>query len=440
MTARPDPVIVVGGGIAGLSVAYYLRKRGAEVRVLETRRVGSGASWGNAGWITPAQAGPVPEPGLLGYGLRSLVDPGSALYFDPRQLLRMLPWLIRFARRCNEADHAAGRVALGSLAGRCFALLEAMAADGVEVELHREPLLVTAQDPAHAQTFLNRMRPLAALGFEPPARLLDREEVAAIEPALSRSVRAGFVIEQHCAVEPHKLTTSLRDRVSELGVEICEGTEVLDVELDGARAVALRTSTGREPCDGVVLAAGAWLQRLARVFGARLPVEAGKGYSFELRPERMPRHALLLLEPHVGCSPFGERLRIAGTMEFSGVNGRLDRRRIDSIAHGARAMLDGWVDFDEDSVWAGLRPLAPDGLPIIDRHPALANVFVAGAYSMLGMTLAAPAAEALTSFLLSGERPPVLAPFRADRFGLAGTLRRSGATSTTSAALKGSAA
>ncbi len=416
-------VIVVGGGISGLSAAYYLRRAGATVSVLETRRVGSGASWGNAGWITPAQAGPLPEPGLMSYGLRSLVDRGSALYFQPRELVRMMPWLLRFARRCNEADHTAGRIALGKLGQGSVKLLEDMAVDGVAVELHRAPLLVAAEAPDHAQTFLDRLAPLSRLGFRIPTGLLGADELRSLEPALSDAVRAGFVIEQHCGVEPSALVTALRNRLLELGVSVHEGTEVRDIDVDGSRAAALRTSTGRYECDCVVLATGAWLASLARMFGVRLPVAAGKGYSFEVGPRPMPRHALLLLEPHVGCSPLGERMRIAGTMEFSGVNGRLDRRRIQSIVEGAGRMISGADRFDEDSVWCGLRPIAPDGLPIIDRHPRLGNVFFAGAYSMLGMTLAAPAAESLARFIMTGERPPELEPFRATRFGLGDALR-----------------
>jgi D-amino-acid dehydrogenase len=421
-----ERVIVVGGGVSGLCAAYYLRKAGATVSVFETRRVGSGASSGNAGWISPAQAGPLPEPGLLSYGLRSLVDRSSALYFEPRQLGRMVPWLLRFARRCNEVDHTTGRVALATLGKRCFDLLEGMAADGVDVTLHRSALLVAAQAADHAQTFLSRLEPLSRLGFGIPTALLGQEEVRSLEPMLSDAVRTGFVIEQHRVIEPLALITKLRDRLVELGVEVSEGTEVRDIDVEGSRLVALRTSTGRYRCECVVVAPGAWLASLARVFGARLPVEAGKGYSFELRPRQMPRHALLLLEPHVGCSPLGGRLRIAGTMEFSGVNARLDRRRVQSIVQGAGKMIDGWEGFDEDSVWCGLRPIAPDGLPIIDRHPRLGNVFFAGAYSMLGMTIAAPAAESLASFVLTGERPAELEPFRATRFGLAATLQRAG--------------
>jgi D-amino-acid dehydrogenase len=333
----------------------------------------------------------------------------------------MVPWLVQFARRCNEADHARGRHHLGTLGSRCFELLDEMAADGVAIELYRAPLLVAAQDRAHAQSFLDRAEPLARLGFRFPTGLLNGEEIRSLEPTLAETVTSGFVIEQHRVVDPPVLLAALRTRLLELGVELCEGTEVRDIDLDvdRPRVAALWTSTGRHECDRVVLAAGAWLSSLGRLFGIRLPVEAGKGYSFDLRPSRVPSHALMLLEPHVGCSPIGQRLRIAGTMEFSGINARLDRRRIDSIVRGAAQMLrggDGLIP-DEETLWCGLRPIAPDGLPIIDRHPTLGNVFIAGAYSMLGMTLAAPAARGLADFIVTGERPVELEPFKATRFG-----------------------
>jgi D-amino-acid dehydrogenase len=269
---------------------------------------------------------------------------------------------------------------------------------------------------------LSGLEPLKRFGFRIPSELLGPQDIQELEPVLSPAVRAGFVLEQHCVVEAAALLGALRDRLLELGVEICEGSEVRDVDVARARLLALRTSSGTYRCDRAILAPGAWMAPLGRVFGLRLPVEAGKGYSFEVRPRDMLRHALLLLEPHVGCSPLGERLRIAGTMEFSGINGRLDRARVGSIVDGARGMIRNLGDVDENSLWCGLRPIAPDGLPIIDRHPGLDNVFIAGAYSMLGMTLAAPAAQSLARFVLTGTRPPELEPFRATRFGRLATV------------------
>src|SRR5437868_8838556 len=229
MQLRVNRVSVVGGGISGLCVAYFLRKAGVEVQLLETRRVGSGASWGNAGWVTPAQAGPLPEPGLLGYGVRSLADRGSALYFEPQHLVRMLPWLVRFARHCNETDHRTGRIALGALSERSIALLEGMATDGIAIELQRLPLLVAGTDAQHAHTFLTRLEPVTRLGFKIPDRLLGQEEVLALEPALTDAVSTGFVIEPHCIVNPQAVIGGLKAGLTRLGAEIVAGTELRDI-------------------------------------------------------------------------------------------------------------------------------------------------------------------------------------------------------------------
>ena len=127
-------------------------------------------------------------------------------------------------------------------------------------------------------------------------------------------------------------------------------------------------------------------------------MQAGKGYSFMVTPSVMPRHAILLADVHVGCTPFGEGMRIGGTMEFSGVNLHLDRRRIDATIAGARDRSSSGVEPGVRHEWAGMRPIAPDGLPVIDRAAPSRTLFVATGYAMQGMTLGPPAGEAIAEY------------------------------------------
>ena len=147
-----------------------------------------------------------------------------------------------------------------------------------------------------------------------------------------------------------------------------------------------------------------------------LPVQAGKGYSFMVTPSVAPSHAILLADVHVGCTPFAEGMRIGGTLEFSGVNLHLDRHRIDQTIAGARASFQPWLSDEVESEWAGMRPIAPDGLPVLDLVAPFENLFVANGYSMQGMTLGPPAGEAMADYITTGRRPQVLEPFALDRF------------------------
>lgn len=417
---RETDCVVVGGGVAGLAAALYLSRGGARVTVVESNRVGSGASSGNAGWLCPAQAGPLPQPGLTAYGLRALVDRGSALYFAPRHLPRLLPWLLRFRASCTADAYTRGGQALGRLGTQVFELVYELIGDGLAVPVHRRGLLAVGERRDSADRFLQDLRPLRLAGVPTPDRVLDRNEIHALEPGLSKHPTAAVHVQDHWHVEPDRFAVALAALVREANVEILEGAEVRDFDVVNGQVRRVRTAAGVVAAENVVLAAGAWTPPLARMLGLRLPVAAGKGYSFVVEPEVVPEHALLLLEPHVGCSPLGDgRVRIAGTMEFSGINSRLDRRRLNTIAEGAQRLLSPWRGCDLSNAWVGMRPIAPDGLPVIDRLSGSSNVFLATAYSMLGMTLALPAGRALAELVLRDHRPPELEPFALSRFGRA---------------------
>ena len=171
--SAPRSVVVIGGGVAGLCSAYYLRQLGTDVTVVESNRVGSGASWGNGGWVCPAQAGPLPEPGLTWYGMRALFDRSSALYFEPAKLPELAPWLLRFRTYCNQRDHEHGVASLAALGHDVFDLVDGMRDDGVEFELHRQGMLVAAREPDLAREELSKLQPMREYGYELPDDVLD---------------------------------------------------------------------------------------------------------------------------------------------------------------------------------------------------------------------------------------------------------------------------
>jgi D-amino-acid dehydrogenase len=254
-------------------------------------------------------------------------------------------------------------------------------------------------------------------GYDLPDDVMTGDELHELEPALSPAVTAGFLVRQHWHVKPDTVTAGLAAALRRDGVEIHEGAEVFELVRQGNRLTHVRTAAGDLEADRVVLAAGAWTTALAHSIGVSIPMEAGKGYSFTIRPTVLPAHAILLSDVHVGCTPYSDRVRIGGTMEFSGINNRLDRRRIDAIAAGARQTLMPWQTPEIEDEWAGMRPITADGLPILDRAGQLENTYIATGYAMEGITLAPTSGLALAEMIATGQRPQILEPFRLNRFG-----------------------
>ncbi len=419
-------VVVIGSGIAGLCCAYSLRKRDVEVAVVDRAHVGArtASSWGNGGWIAPAQAGPLPEPGLTIYGLRALVRADSALYFRPSYLPQLTPWLLRFWTYCNQRDYDRGAAALAALGKECFDLIDGMVADGVECELWKLGMVCATKEPEDARKVLRSLEGMRRFGYELPDDILDMDEIHALEPSLNDRVRAGFHLEGQWNVKADTLVVGLGKKLREMGVEFLEGTEAIEFDHTATSVRSVRTGAGDVAGDNYVLAAGSWTTPLASKLGLRLPMEPGKGYSFLLAPKVMPKHGILFADIHAGVTPLGDRVRIGGTMEFSGYDLSIDRRRLTNLFELAKGYFDlEQPDFEEP--WAGLRPMTVDGLPILDWAGPFRNAFVATGYSMLGMTVSPSAGEAMAEMITTGHRPVLFDPFRVDRFPR-GIVRRPG--------------
>jgi D-amino-acid dehydrogenase len=409
-------VVVIGGGVVGLACGYELRRRGADVTVVDKGDFGAAASWGNAGWVTPSFSTPLPAPGLVRSSLGMLLRPSSPLYIKPRLSLGFSRWLWKFTRYCNGTAYRNGLQSLGSLNRGTYRLFDELAS-ALPFEIHRDGILFAFSTEAGMHHVLHDLEAMHELGYPQP-RILSAVDTRELEPALSAPIIGGVIAEEERHVYPPSLSAALADRLRTDGVTLLTGTEVLAIHVTNGIVSHAETSAGPLTGDAFLLTAGAWSRRLAAMAGFRLPVEAGKGYSISVSsPSLKLRRPLYLTEARVGVTPFENVLRVAGTMELSGINETLDRRRINAIRRDVAAYLPAsWEKGESVKEWVGMRPILPDGLPAIGKVPRVSNLFVGTGHGMLGVTLAPVTAAALGDLICEGRTETDLRPFDPARF------------------------
>lgn len=409
-------VVVIGAGAIGLASAYELRRRGAEVVVLDMGNPGEGSSEGNAGWITPSIATPLPAPGLVSTSLKWMLKKDSPLYIKPRVNPAFIKWLWTFWRHCRPAPYEAGVEAFTQLTPRTMSSFDDLQANGVKFEMHQSGLLFLGYRRENLQSVLDTVSHLSGTyGYKVPT-MMNSHELLEMDPALGPGL-TGFLVEEERHIRPDQLSASLVEWLEERHVEIRSGTRVTGLEKRGSRITGVRTNDGTFEADQVLLAAGAWTGALAKRWGYTVPIEAGKGYSITWQePEKQLKHPIDLVEARVAITPFNNQLRFAGTMELSGLNTRLDPVRIEAIRRGGNQILGNWSRGKNERVWAGMRPLTPDGLPVFGLVPKTENLYVNSGHQMLGITFAPVSGELMAKLMYNEHIDIDMAPFDPARF------------------------
>jgi D-amino-acid dehydrogenase len=419
MTAVPnDRVIVVGAGVIGLCVAAFLTRAGRAVLVLDARHPGGGASERNAGWMTLGLSEPLPAPSLRGRAAWLALRPRSPLYIKPRPDWRLAQWLFSFWRHCTPDAFARGIQGIAGLNQTTFQRLAELQEAGVDFEADPKGTLLAFRSAAAQERTL---ADLAHIERHVALRVsaLDQAATCELEPALAGSVERSVLIGEDRLARPEHVVSGLVDWLTAKGVEIRSGAPVDAVEVDDRRRVKGVITRGLlVPSSSVVLAAGVWTRMLVRSLGTDIPIESGKGYTVDFAPPPVElQRPVYLHEARVAVSPFQGMLRLAGTMELSGLNERVAESRSDAIVRATRRSFRTWpTEAPEGDVWCGLRPLSPDGLPLIGRLPGAEQVFVATGHSMLGLTLAPATGALLAELIVSGATPGELTPFDPSRF------------------------
>ncbi len=410
-------VLVVGAGVIGSACACALAERGVAVTAIDRRAPGRGCSYGNAGWLTPSLATPLPMPGVLRKSLKWLTKPDSPFYIKPSLNPQLLRWLWRFVRsanRCTAEKSLAALTQMAMFSLDAYRQLDEMAPGAFG--FCQRGLILAAGSQAAFDSAGEELEQVRRHGIE--GHLLNATELREMEPSLVRGKLAGGVFfpnEAH--VEPLATVQFLVSRAIEHGARFLDETELYEFVLHRGRITGVVTTRGLLRADHYVVATGNWSAALTRQIGLRVPVLGGKGYALIVEtftPE--PRHPINLADHKLAVTPRAGSVRLAGTLELVDADESITARRVRAIYRGASEYLNLPVEPELVETWRGLRPCTPDGVPIIGQAPQIENLYLATGHQMLGL-LSAPATGQLLADLLTGQVPqfdPV--PFRADRF------------------------
>ena len=406
----PERVAVVGAGMVGLATAWFLQERGVAVTVYDREGVAAGSSWGNAGWLTPGIATPLPEPAVLKYGIKAVLSPSSPVYVPPSANPRLVKFLAGFARHSTMSHWKTAMESLVPLNRRSLAAFDALGAGGVQGQtLEAKSFLAAYRTEGERATLLEEIEHIHSAGQGIEFDVLTGDEAREVEPSLSDAIATAIRLHGQRFVDPGAYVNALGDAVQARGGRIRSQEPVRAVR-DAGGSVTVVTDKGAESYDAVVLATGAWLGDLARQFGVRVVVQAGRGYSFSIPIEHVPTGPVYFPSQRVACTPIGGRLRVAGMMEFRAPEAPLDRRRVKAITEAARPLLRG-ADLDaRTDEWVGSRPCTRDGLALIGATKS-PRVFSAGGHGMWGITLGPVTGQLLAETIVTGRRPAELAPF-----------------------------
>lgn len=411
--------IVIGGGIIGLSSAYYLQRDGWQVIVLDRGNRDNNCSQGNAGYFSPSHFVPLAAPGVVGQGLRWLLNPRSPFYVQPRLNGALMNWGLQFMRSANRRHVERSATPLRDISLLSKACYESWKTeDDFDFFYRSDGMIEVFQDKKeipHAKAMVEKS---LALGLE--TEYLTQEQLQTIEPETKINAEGGiwFKCDAHC--HPSEVMRQLEQRILLGGAQILDGHEVTGFTKNNGCITTVHSSQRSFDADLVVIATGAWSRELATQLDLRLPLAAGRGYSFTIDAKPYPlKRPIVLLEGRVAITPLDGQIRFGGTMEIVSTNTPPRYKRVEGIVHAVNNFFPHWKvpNPSLQQVWYGYRPCSADGLPYIGRLKQTHNAIIATGHSMLGLSLGAGTGKLVAE--IAGEQTPSIdvQAFDPERFG-----------------------
>jgi D-amino-acid dehydrogenase len=411
-------VLIIGGGIIGLSSAYYLQKAGCEVTVLEKGNLEDNCSFGNAGMIVPSHFVPLAAPGMVSQGIRWMFNSKSPFYVKPSFNPDLISWGIKFLKNAN-AKHVAGSakplLEISLLSKHLYQDLARQ--PGFDFELTEKGILMFYKTEKAGEEEAHLAAQSREMGLD--MEVLSPSQCKALQPGLELNVLGAVHYKCDAHVYPNQLMAVLQKHLEASGVNILKNHEVTRIETSDNKIIKVFTADNEWVADEYVVAGGSWSPAIAGMAGVKIPLMPGKGYSFMVdEPLQRLKIPALLAEARVSITPMNGRIRFGGTMELNKINSRVNMNRVKGIVEAIPQYLPDLHPAipPEKDIWFGFRPASPDGLPYIGRNSKFNNLIVATGHGMMGLSLG-PATGLLVSELVDGKKSSIdIKAFSPNRF------------------------
>ena len=415
--ANTKNVIVVGGGIVGLSTAYFLQKEGHEVTVFDRSGIDSGASFVNAGYLTPSHIISLASPGMINQGIKYMFNSSSPFYMKPRLDPEFIRWAWYFKKSSTREKVEKAMPVIRDINLLSRGLYEDIQTSGdlEQFKIGDKGLLMIYQTDRARDHELEVLEKAKDLDLE--GRVLSLEQLKELEPEVDYNAKGGILWKCDRHTTPPLIMERMVGYLIKNEVAIHKNEEVLDITIKENEIAGIKTDKGEYKADEFVLAAGSWSSQLAKKLNMGLPLQAGKGYRINMAAPTGIQMPAILMEKKIAVTPMEGFTRFAGTMEFSGINHKIRKERVEAIAKGVEQYYQGLKISEEDknNAKCGLRPVSPDGLPYIGRTKACKNLIIATGHAMMGWSLG-PATGKMVTELVSGEKLSMdIGPFCPDR-------------------------
>lgn len=407
-------VIIVGAGIVGLNAAYFLQKEGCEVTIIDKSNITSGASFVNAGYISPSHIIALSSPGIITKGIKWMFDSASPFYVKPRLEADFLKWALAFKKSATKKQVEKSIPVLKNFNVFSKELYQEYKNSGnFNFQYDKKGLLMCYKtEKAGAKEWEVGQRAIKE-GLE--VENLSKKEVAQLEPMLN--VEGAILYKGDVQTTPFEFMNEMVAYLKSKNVTFLTDEEVIAVEKSTNKITKLITNKNSFTADEFVFAAGSWTPILAKKVGIKLLLQAGKGYRINVERPTGIKVPAILLEKKVAISPMHGFTRFGGTMEIGGINNTINSVRVNAIANAAEAYYNNLkiTKNERDNAACGLRPVTPDGLPYIGKTSNIKNVTIAAGHAMLGWTSGPATGKLVSEIIMDKKTSLAITPFNVER-------------------------